>query len=115
MANNTLDHLLEVEASAAAMVNDAQEEADRRIRENEEKNRVTYEERFKAEIHQREELLKKKKEETNEKYKKALDDYLSEISNLNADEKKFSLLFNRYLDNSYLDNRYLDGSVSKEG
>jgi len=105
MANNTLEHLLEVEASAAAMVNDAQQEADRRMRENEEKNRITFEERFKAEIHAREESLKLKKEETKIKYQKALDDYRGEISGLNVDEKKFSVLFNSYLENY----------VSKEG
>jgi len=99
MVRNTLDHLLEVEADAAAMVNAAQEEADRRVHENEERNRLEFEERFKAEIHAREESLKIKKEETKIKYQKALDAYKDEISNINVDEKKFSALFNEYLEN----------------
>ena len=98
MANNTLEHLLEVEASASAMVNDAHLEADRRVRENDEKNRIAYEERYKSEIHAREESLKIKKEETKIKYQKALDDYRREISGVNVDEKRFSVLFNSYLE-----------------
>jgi len=98
MANTTLEHLLEIEAQAAAMVNDAQEEADRRVRENEEKNRLTFEERYKAEIQSREESLVDKRKKIQEHYKKTLDDYSAEVSCINVDEKKFSVLFNKYLE-----------------
>ena len=101
MANNTLDHLLEIEASAAAMVNSAQEEADKRVRENEEKNRITFEERYKSEIQTREESLVKKRIKIEEQYQKALDDYRREVFSIIVDEEKFSVLFNRYLESGY--------------
>jgi len=94
---NTLDHLLQIEAQAAALVNDAQTEADRRIHENEEKNRAAYEEHFKAEIQTRETSLKKEKEKIREQYNKAIEDYRKEVSAINVNTGNFSALLNDYL------------------
>jgi len=94
---NTLDHLLEIEAEAAALVNDAQTEADRRIRENENKNQTSYEERIKAEISAQQTRLEKERDIIKSNYQKALDDYKKEISNLNIDTQRFSSLVNQYL------------------
>ncbi|MDR1949508.1 MAG: hypothetical protein LBQ38_08950 [Spirochaetaceae bacterium] len=41
-----LQHLLQVEASASALVNDAQIEADRRVAESEKRGRALYDERY---------------------------------------------------------------------
>jgi hypothetical protein len=47
---NVLRHLLEVEESASALVNDAQAEADRRVAENEKACRARYDEDYAREI-----------------------------------------------------------------
>jgi vacuolar-type H+-ATPase subunit H len=95
--DNTLEHLLKIEAEAAALVNDAQAEADRRIHENEEKNRKTYEERYKTEAQMRESALGKEKEKLKEQYQQMLEEYRNGISNAKTDMEKFSELFNRYV------------------
>ncbi|MDR0785609.1 MAG: hypothetical protein LBE74_06990 [Treponema sp.] len=43
---DVLHHLLEIEAEAASLVNDAAVEADRRIASDEKQNRLRYEEQF---------------------------------------------------------------------
>jgi vacuolar-type H+-ATPase subunit H len=95
--DNTLEHLLKIEAEAAALVNDAQAEADRRIHENEEQNRKTYEERYKVEAQMRESALGKEKEKLKEQYQQTLEKYRNGISNAKTDMEKFSGLFNRYV------------------
>jgi vacuolar-type H+-ATPase subunit H len=94
--DNTLEHLLKIEAEAAALVNDAQAEADRRIHENEEKNRKIYEERFRVETQKRELSLRKEKEKLREQYQQKLEDYRNGISAVKVDVEKFSALFNQY-------------------
>jgi F0F1-type ATP synthase membrane subunit b/b' len=94
---NTLNHLLKVEAEAAALVKDAQAEADRRIHENEEKNRAAYEERFKAEAQMRELSLKKEKDRLRKQYQTALEEYRKEISGVNVDVQRFSNLLNEFI------------------
>jgi vacuolar-type H+-ATPase subunit H len=94
---NTLDHLLQIEAKAAALVNDAQAEADRRIHENEEKNRAAFEERFRAKAQILESDLNKEKEKIKARYDNAIEEYRKEISGINANAGKFSALLNDYL------------------
>jgi len=94
---NTLDHLLKVEAEAAALVSDAQTEADRRIHENEDRNRVAYEERLKAEAVSHRLSLEKEKDIIKNQYKAAFDAFKKKISNVNVNEESFFELFNQYL------------------
>ena len=94
---NTLDYLLEIEAQAAAMIKDAQVEADMRIHENEEKNNRTFDDRYKIEAHESESLLKKEIDRLKEQYHQKLEDYRKEISGINVDTENFSFLFNDYL------------------
>jgi len=79
------------------MVESAQIEADRRIRENEEKNRMAFEERFKIEKQKCELDLEKQKALIKEQYEKALDDYRQEISGVKQNNQEFSALLNDYL------------------
>ena len=95
--SNTLDHLLDIEAKASAMVKDAQEEAEKRIHENEIKNQTAYEERFKVEAQKLEDSLIKEKEKLRTQYKQTLDEYRNEISNININVDRFSSLLNKYL------------------
>jgi len=97
VSTNTLDHLLEIEANAAALVNDAQSEADRRIRENDEKNRVLFDEKIKSEIQKNQSLLNSEIEKIKNDYNKTLDDYRRELSFVKADEEGFRRLLNNFL------------------
>jgi len=97
LSQGMLEHLLEVEQRACALVDDAEAEADRRIHENEERNRVSYEQRFKEEIQKQEESLLNAKESIRVKYKKELNDYKEEIESINVDELRFSALLNELL------------------
>jgi len=94
---NTLDHLLKIEAEAAALVNDAQAEADKRIHENEEKMRTSFEERFRLEAQARELSLNNEKNKLKEQYQNAIDEYRKEISSINVDVERFTSLFNKYI------------------
>jgi len=95
--NNTLDHLLEIEASAAAIVEDAQKEAEKRIHENEEKNRVIFDERYKAEIKNHLTMLNEEIDRIKIQYNKELDKYRGEIAGLNVDKEAFCALFSKYI------------------
>ena len=97
MPKNVLDHLFKIEAEAAALTAGAQSEADRRIHDNEEKNRAAFEERIKNEIHIQELSLKKEKEEIDNRYQTALNNFHEEIKNVHADERSFCALLNEYL------------------
>jgi vacuolar-type H+-ATPase subunit H len=94
---NTLDHLLQIETRASALVNDAQAEADRRIHENEEKNHTLYEERYRAKVQELEASLKEEKEKIKIRYQKELDEYREEISMVDVNVESFSALLNDYL------------------
>ena len=94
---SVLDLLLKTEAEAAALVNDAQLEADRRIHDNEEKNRLSFDEKIKNEIQKQELNLKVEKEKINSLYENALNDYRNEIKNITSDENRFFDLLNKYL------------------
>jgi vacuolar-type H+-ATPase subunit H len=91
--DKALEHLLKIEAKAAALVNDAQAEADRRIAENEKKNRELYEQRFSIEAQAKETALRKEKDRLKKQYQKELDDYRQEISGIKTDVDRFSTLF----------------------
>jgi vacuolar-type H+-ATPase subunit H len=94
---NTLDHLLKIEAEAAALINDAQAEADRRIHDNDEKIRAAHEEHFRVEAHKREEALNAEKVKLKEQYQNAIDEYRKEVSCINVDVERFTSLFNKYI------------------
>jgi len=95
---STLDYLLQIETKAAALVNDAQTEADRRMHESETKNHSAYEERFKAEVQRLDALLQESKENTKKQYLQTLEEYRREISSIDINVERFSALLNEYLD-----------------
>jgi hypothetical protein len=95
---NTLDFLLQVEAAASALVADAQEEADRRIHDNDVHTRTVYEERCKEEIKAQELLQLKHHENIKNDYKNKLDAYRQELLQIEVNNERFSALINEYLD-----------------
>ena len=94
---NTLNHLLKIEAEAAGLVSDAQAEADRRIHEGEEKSRAAYEERFRVEAQALEASLKEETDTLKKQYQETLEKYREELSVVNADVQGFSALFNEFI------------------
>ena len=99
MGNKTLEHLLKIETEAAALVNDAQEEADKRLRENDERNRIQYETQYKTHIQLLKTCFDNERDVVKKQYQKELDNYRTEISNINTDNHKFSILMEKYITN----------------
>lgn len=98
---NTLDSLLQIEAKAAALVSDAQAEADRRINENEAKNHAAYEECYRTKVLELEASLKEEKEKIKLRYQNELDQYRKEISNIEVNTKRFCALLNGFISEGY--------------
>ena len=93
---STLDYLLKVEAQAAGLVKDAQDEADVKIHENDEKMRHEFEDRFRGESARFDLLLKEEVERLKDQYRQKLEDYRNEINDVAVDTDKFCVLFNEY-------------------
>jgi F0F1-type ATP synthase membrane subunit b/b' len=70
-----LRHLLEVEAKASTLVDDAQAEADRRIAENERQNRSRYDERYSQEAAELDAAYEKEIAAVKLEYQRQLDEY----------------------------------------
>lgn len=92
-----LGHLLKIEAEAAALVNDAQAEADRRVAEGEKQNRADYEERYHAGAGRLEAELQKEKEQVKDQYQKELAAYREKLNAINADMGRFAASLEGFL------------------
>lgn len=90
--NEVLDHLLKIEQEAAALVNDAQAEADNRITEAEKQNRAAYDKRFREENERLEKGFLQSKELARQQYNKELETYKEKISSVNVNNDRFSAL-----------------------
>jgi len=87
-----LQHLLEIEGSAAALVDDAQAEADRRIKEAEEQNRLAYDGEYQKLIAELETEYKKELDAARAEYDKSLDEYRQSLDTMPRDNNAFSAL-----------------------
>ncbi|MDR0584987.1 MAG: hypothetical protein LBG57_11670 [Treponema sp.] len=92
-----LGHLLKIEAEAAALVNDAQAEADRRVAEGEKQNRADYEERYRAEAERLEAEFQKEKDQVRDQYQKELEAYREKLNAINADTGRFAASLEGFL------------------
>jgi vacuolar-type H+-ATPase subunit H len=90
--NEVLDHLLKIESEAAALVNDAQAEADKRITEAEKQNRASYDKRFSEENERLEKDFLQSKELARQEYRKELETYKEKISSVHVNNDRFSAL-----------------------
>jgi len=95
--DEALEHLLKIEAEAAALVNGAQAEADRRVAESEKQNRAVYEERYRTELEKQETEFQKEKVKIKEQYQKELEAFREELSGLGTNMDRFSAFFNKLL------------------
>jgi len=87
-----IDHLLKIESDAAALVNDAQAEADRRITESEKENRAAFDKRFLEENQRLEKEFLQAKELAQQQYQKELETYKEKISSIPVNNDRFSSL-----------------------
>jgi len=95
--NEILQHLISLEKEASSLVYDAQAEADRKISEGENENRLRFEERYAEEA----ELLEKNYREIilslKNKYKLELEQYGESLKNQPVNFQAFSELAERLL------------------
>jgi F0F1-type ATP synthase membrane subunit b/b' len=96
-ARELLGHLLKIEAEAAALVDDAQAEADRRVAEGERQNRARYEERYGQEAAALEAEYVKAVAAVKENYKRELDAYRDGLAAIKTDTEGFAALMNARL------------------
>jgi F0F1-type ATP synthase membrane subunit b/b' len=93
--DEVLGHLLKIESEAAALVNDAQAEADRRVLEAEKQNHAAYEERYRREGERLEHEYQALKEKIRQQYQTELESYSNKITSLHVDVNRFSALLDR--------------------
>jgi hypothetical protein len=87
-----LRHLLDLEARAAALVEDAQAEADRRLAEGEKLSRARYDETYAGEVAVLEAAYAKDIAAVKEDYKKQLDTYRGSLKAMPVDRGAFFAL-----------------------
>ncbi|GHV86419.1 hypothetical protein AGMMS50230_20270 [Spirochaetia bacterium] len=90
--SNILQHLLEIEANAAVLVDDAQAEADRRIKAAEEQNRLLYEKQYQSLVAELEAEYGKEQTALKARYEQSLDEYRQSLDALPLDKGAFSAL-----------------------
>ena len=85
-----LGHLLKIEAEAAALVHDAQAEADRRVDEGEKQNRAAYDQRYRAEAERLEAEYQQEKEHVNSRYQQELAACRARLNAIQGDTGRFA-------------------------
>ncbi|MDR0561759.1 MAG: hypothetical protein LBG73_03640 [Spirochaetaceae bacterium] len=89
---DVLHHLLQVEADAAALVDEAQVEADKRILESEKLNRAAYEEQYNRKIAELEATYEKEIAAIKDDHKEQLNAYRQSLDALTIQTDSFSNL-----------------------
>jgi hypothetical protein len=84
-----LQHLLSVEANAAALIDDTQAEADRRTVEAEKRNRIRFDEEYARETALLNENYEKETAAVKEDYRCQLEAYRQSLGSIPADSEKF--------------------------
>lgn len=94
---DVLQHLLDVEAQASVLVDDAQAEADKRIAGGEKKNRALYDERYSHEVAELDHRFEKEIAAIKAGYSRELEAYRNSLSSLAADQPAFDRLAESFL------------------
>ncbi|GHU22318.1 hypothetical protein FACS1894164_04440 [Spirochaetia bacterium] len=92
-----LQHLLQVESGAAALVNEAHTEAERRLAEAEAQERTRFNERYTQETASLQAAFEQEKSAIQAEYTKELESYQQSLDTLPVDRAGFSALFEQYL------------------
>ena len=98
--HDILQHLLGLETDAAALVNDAQAEADRRVSEGEKLNRSRYDENYTREVEALELSYVQKIAAVREGYRQQLEDYRNDLQAIPLNPEAFFPLAEVFLLNS---------------
>ncbi|MCL1927396.1 MAG: hypothetical protein FWG07_01195 [Treponema sp.] len=85
-----LQHLLKIEGQAAVLVDDAQAEADRRIKEAEEKNRIAFDESYQKLTAELETEYRISADAVKNKYNRILDEYRASLDSMPRQNESFS-------------------------
>jgi regulator of protease activity HflC (stomatin/prohibitin superfamily) len=94
---NVLRHLLGVEAEAAALVDEAQAEADRRVAEGEKRCRLRFDEEYGKKTAELDAGYEKAAAAFHQDYRRELDEYRGGFSALSPDQGRFAALVEEYL------------------
>ena len=95
--HEVIKHLLNIESEAAALVRDAQAEADRRISGEENQNRVRHDEIYAEEAAVLEASYANEINAARENYRKQLEDYRISLTTMPLNLDAFSLLAKKFL------------------
>jgi regulator of protease activity HflC (stomatin/prohibitin superfamily) len=92
-----LGHLLQIEADAAALVDDAQAEADRRVAEGERQNRSRYDEQYGREAAELEQGYEKELAAVKAEYQNQIESYRKSLDAIIVNRDRFSALMDDLL------------------
>ena len=90
--SDILQHLLKIEGQAATLVDDAQAEADRRVKEAEEQNRLAFDRAYHTLTAELEAAYQKTADAVNGDYNKLLSEFRASLDCMSKQEKNFSAL-----------------------
>jgi vacuolar-type H+-ATPase subunit H len=95
---DVLQHLLEIEAKASVLVDDAQAEAGRRLKETEERNRSSYDQQYRSLVKELDREYEEQIGAVRSEYRQALDAYRTSLDTMPVNAEAFctmvsSLLF----------------------
>jgi hypothetical protein len=96
-AGELLGHLLKIEADAAALADEAQAEADRRISEGERKNRASYEDSYSRKGAALEAAYLQEIKTVKDRYNRELEACRSELEGIKTEQDRFSALMSEFL------------------
>jgi hypothetical protein len=94
---DVLAHLLKIEADAAAMVDDAQAEADRRVAESEKQNRALYDREYGRQAAELDKAFEEDLGRIRADYQAQLEAYRKSLDSIPADQGRFSALMDKLL------------------
>ena len=92
-----LEHLLNLESKAAALVSDAQVEADKRVSEGEKQNRARFDRVYAGEVEALEASFNKNIELTRDDYQKQLETYHESLKTMPLNTEAFFSLAEKLL------------------
>jgi hypothetical protein len=94
---NILGHLLKIEADAAAMADDAQAEADRRVAESEKQNRIRYDGEYGRQAEELDRAFEEGVARIRDDYRAQLEAYRESLNSIPVDQGRFSALVDKFL------------------
>jgi hypothetical protein len=94
---HVLGHLLKIEADAAAMVDDAQAEADRRVAESEKQNRARYDEEYGRQALELDGRFEEELRRIRADYQAQLEAYRASLASIPVNQGRFFALMDSLL------------------